>query len=84
MSQPSTTPTTQIQLAGVIHLPQHSIPAQILVDSGAEGDFIDTNFVKENNLPIYELPVPKEVHAVDSRLLEVIKFKTEHLKVTSF
>lgn len=81
MSRLSTTSISRIQLTGVIHGPRHSLPVQILADSGAEGNFVDSDFVKENDFPVYK-PMPKEVHAVDGRLLELITLKTELLKLT--
>lgn len=81
VSRLSTTSISRIQLTGVIYGPRHSLPVQILADSGAEGNFVDSDFVKENDFPVYK-PTPKEVHAVDGRLLELITLKTELLKLT--
>ena len=65
----------------MIHGLKHSVPVQVLVDSGADDNFIDSNFVKSHDIPTYELSSPKEVHAVDGKLLELVTHKTEPLKL---
>lgn len=47
------------------------------MDLSADDNFIDRNFVKTHDLPILELPSPKEVHAADGKLLELVTHKTE-------
>ena len=81
MSHISSSPTARIQVSSMIHGSEHSVPVQVLVDSGADDNFIDRNFVKTNNIPIYELSSPKRVHAVDGKLIELVTHKTEPLNL---
>lgn len=53
---------------------------QVLIDSGEDDNFIDCSFVK-TNMPTCRLLTPKEVQAVDGKLLEVLAYKTEPLKL---
>lgn len=54
----------------MIHDLKHSVPVQVLVDSGADDNFLDTSLVKKHNIPKYPLSSPKDVVAVDVRRLE--------------
>ncbi len=81
MSLISSSSSSRIQVQGMIHGLEHSVPVQVLVDSGADDNFIDGNFVTTHGIPTYKLSSPKEVHAVDGKLLEQITHKTEPLKL---
>ncbi len=81
MSRISTSSTSRIQVTGTIHAPHHALPVQVLVDSGADDNFIDSDFVKRHNLAVYELALPKEIHAIDGTLLETVTHKTEPLEL---
>lgn len=80
MSRVSSSSASRIQVPGVIHGLEHSISAQVLIDSEADDNFIDCNFVKTRNISTRRLSTPKEVQAVDSKLLEVVAYKTEPFK----
>lgn len=59
-----------------------TIPVQVLVDSGADDNFIDSNLVKLQDLALVELLAPKKILAIDSSLLKVVTHKTEPVKLT--
>lgn len=65
----------------MIHGPQQSLPVQVLVDLGADDNFIVIDFVKTHNIPVYKITSPNEVHAIDGKLLESVTHKTELLKL---
>lgn len=65
-----------------LHLSQQTILIQVLVDSGAADNFIDSNLVKLQDLPLVELPAPKKILAIDGSLLGVVTHKTEPIKLT--
>lgn len=46
MSRISLSPASWIQVPGMIHVPQCTLPVEVLVDSGADDNFIDTDFVE--------------------------------------
>lgn len=60
---------------------QETFPVQVLVDSGADDNFIDIDFVKTNNSPMCRLSSPKEVVAIDGRLLVMVTHKTAPVKL---
>lgn len=66
----------------MLHWSQQAIPVQVLVDSGADDNFIDSNLVECHGLQVIKLEAPKEVLAIDSRQLEVVTHKFEPLKLT--
>lgn len=78
MSRISLSSASWIQVPGMI---QRTLPVEVLVNSGANDNFVDTDFVKSHELPIYKLSVPEEVHAIDGTLLEVVTHRTEPLKL---
>lgn len=65
----------------MIHGHEHLVPVQVLVDSGADDNFMDSNFVESNDIPTYKLSSPKEVLAIDGKLLELVTHKTEPLNL---
>lgn len=52
-----------------------------LVDSGADDSFIDSSLVTTDGLPVELLPDPKDVNALDGRLLARITHITAPLNV---
>lgn len=42
-----------------------TVPTTALIDSGAEGQFIDSDFVKKHDIPTLPLPQPIPVRNVD-------------------
>lgn len=55
---------------------QVSVPLQVLIDSGADENLIDCVFVSRSNLPSEPLPEPKDVFALDGKLLARITHRT--------
>ncbi|XP_048218874.1 retrotransposon-like protein 1 [Perognathus longimembris pacificus] len=49
--------------------PYHSVAVQALVDSGAEGNFMDEKFAQEHYIELYEKPYPQMVQTVDGSLI---------------
>ena len=56
-----------------------SLPIQVLIDSGADDSFIDSDLAKQLDLPLEPLPVPKDVTALDGRLMTQVQFRTAPL-----
>ncbi|XP_076407495.1 retrotransposon-like protein 1 [Peromyscus maniculatus bairdii] len=61
--------------------PYHSVAVQALVDSGAEGNYMDEKFAQEHYVELYERPYPQAVQTVDGSLIgnEPISLCTEPL-----
>ncbi|XP_052594931.1 retrotransposon-like protein 1 [Peromyscus californicus insignis] len=61
--------------------PYHSVAVQALVDSGAEGNYMDEKFAQEHYVELYERPYPQAVQTVDGSLIgnEPIWLYTEPL-----
>ncbi|XP_015345201.1 retrotransposon-like protein 1 [Marmota marmota marmota] len=61
--------------------PYHSVAVQALVDSGAEGNFMDEKFAQEHYVELYEKPYPQSIQTVDGSLIgnEPIWLYTEPL-----
>ncbi|XP_051007437.1 retrotransposon-like protein 1 [Acomys russatus] len=61
--------------------PYHSVAVQALVDSGAEGNYMDEKFAQEHYVELYEKPYPQTIQTVDGSLLgnEPIWLYTEPL-----
>ncbi|XP_042548747.1 retrotransposon-like protein 1 [Dipodomys spectabilis] len=61
--------------------PYHSVAVQALVDSGAEGNFMDEKFAQEHYIELYEKPYPQMIQTVDGSLIgnEPIWLYTERL-----
>ncbi|XP_062946246.1 retrotransposon-like protein 1 [Cynocephalus volans] len=49
--------------------PYHSVAVQALVDSGAEGNFMDEKFAQEHYVELYEKPYPQSIQTVDGSLI---------------
>ncbi|XP_012782153.3 retrotransposon-like protein 1 [Ochotona princeps] len=49
--------------------PYHSVAVQALVDSGAEGNFMDEKFAQEHYVELYEKPYPQSVQCADGSLI---------------
>ena len=58
-----------------------SIPLLALVDSGADDNFIDSTLVTQAGIPVEALPAPKDVNALDGRLLARITHHTVPLSL---
>ncbi|XP_057639166.1 retrotransposon-like protein 1 [Chionomys nivalis] len=61
--------------------PYHSVAVQALVDSGAEGNYMDERFAQEHYVELYEKPYPQAIQTVDGSLIgnEPIWLYTEPL-----
>ncbi|XP_008051963.1 retrotransposon-like protein 1 [Carlito syrichta] len=49
--------------------PYHSVAVQALVDSGADGNFMDERFAQEHYVELYEKPYPQSARSVDGSLV---------------
>ncbi|XP_003787091.1 retrotransposon-like protein 1 [Otolemur garnettii] len=49
--------------------PYHSVAVQALVDSGADGNFMDEKFAQEHYVELYEKPYPQSIQTVDGSLI---------------
>ena len=68
--------SNRIPVKGTISWSQNSVPLQVLIDSGADDNFIDSDFVMQSKLPFEPLPEPKDVFALDGRLLAQVTHRT--------
>lgn len=66
----------RLQLKGTVSCAQVSLPLQVLVDSGADENFIDSDVVFQSNLPSEPLPEPKDIFSLDGRLLARVTHRT--------
>ena len=58
-----------------------SLPHQVLVDSGSDDNVIDSATVKQAHILTLPLPTPKEVFALDDRLLACVTHRTVPLSL---
>lgn len=77
-----TKPTERVLLKGDLHWLRDSLPVHALVDSGADGDFIDKYFVSQANIPTVLLTEPREVAAIDGNVLVKITHVSSPLTLT--
>ncbi|XP_052042668.1 retrotransposon-like protein 1 [Apodemus sylvaticus] len=49
--------------------PYHSVAVRALVDSGAEGNYMDERFAQEHYVELYEKPYPQRIRGVDGNLI---------------
>lgn len=75
----STTPSTRIQLQGMLRFPHNTLPLQVLVDCGADDNFIDSELCIQADLPTETLPEPKDVLALNGQLLARVTHRTAPL-----
>lgn len=59
----------RLQLPATLQLGTLSLPVSALIDSGAEGNFIDLNLVRQADIPIKPLLSPLSVTAINSHIL---------------
>lgn len=72
----ASSPSRRLQLKGTVSWSQVSFPLQVLVDSGADDNFIDSGFVSRYNIPSEPLPKLKDVFALDGQLLARVSHRT--------
>lgn len=58
------------------------LPIPVLVDSGADNNFIEQILVTQSNIPTQELAEPKEVLAIDGKLLIWVTHRTTLISLT--
>lgn len=63
-------------LKGTISWTPSTLPISILVDSGADDNFIDSDFAAQSGIPSQLLPHPKRVFALDGRMLAHVTHRT--------
>ena len=66
----------RVMIKGTVSWDQTSRPLSILLDSGADDNFIDTGLATQIHIPCQLLPHPKEVFALDGRLLAQVTHRT--------
>ena len=71
----------RIQVQGILHWSHDTLPIQVLIDSGADGNFIDYELVSQANIPTIALSKPKEVLAIDGKLLYRVTHHTEPISL---
>uniref|UniRef100_A0A8C2M9Y4 Retrotransposon-like protein 1 n=1 Tax=Cricetulus griseus TaxID=10029 RepID=A0A8C2M9Y4_CRIGR len=49
--------------------PYHSVAVQALLDSGAEGNYMDERFAQEHYVELYERPYPQAIQTADGSLI---------------
>ena len=75
----SLSPGRRIQIPGML---QDTYPLQVLVDSGADDNFIDSGIISKLSIPTVELANSKEVLALDGRLLAEVTHRTAPITLT--
>ena len=55
----------RIQAQGMLRWSHDSLPIQVLIDSGADDNFIDDELAGQANIPTVALSKPKEVLAIE-------------------
>lgn len=65
----------------MIHWTQQTLPVDVLIDSGADDNFIDIDLVQKHNLPVYQLDQPKRILAIDGRPIGSVSHKTQPINL---
>lgn len=68
--------TPRLILKGTISWTPSTLPISILVDSGADDNFIESDFAAQSGIPSQLLPHPKRVFALDGRMLAHVTHRT--------
>ncbi|XP_050924947.1 uncharacterized protein LOC108874699 [Lates calcarifer] len=66
----------RFSLKGTVSWSKEGIPLPVLVDSGSDDNFIDSGIVSRFDIPSEPLPEPKDVFALDGRLLAHVTLRT--------
>lgn len=64
--------SSHIQHNGTVSWSEASHPLMALVDSGADNNFIDSDFVFQSHLPSEPLPQPKDVFTLNGKVLACV------------
>ena len=72
----SATSSSRILVQGHLFGSQSPIPLSVFIDSGADENLIDSVFCAKAQLPLEPLPAPREVLALDGRLLARVTHRT--------
>lgn len=75
-------PSKFVQMEGVLQWLHDTLPLQILIDCVADDDFIDANIAAQANIPVMELPYPKDASALDGKLLNRVTHHTTPITLT--
>lgn len=67
---------SRLTIKGTVSWDQSSRSLSILVDSGADDNFIDSSFASQAGIPCQLLSHPKRVFALDGRLLAQVTHRT--------
>ncbi len=81
MSQTSSAPCSpnRIAVPSCLLWEKDSLPLQVLIDSGADDNFIQDELVSQLNLPLETLASPKPITALDGRLIAKVTHHTSPL-----
>ena len=81
VSQTSSSPSSSDRpsFPATLSWPQNAVTTPVFLDSGADENFIDRDFVKTHNIPVSPLPGPKRVDALDGRLISNVTLITAPL-----
>lgn len=66
----------------MLHWARETLSVHNLVDSGADGNFIDVNLATQANIPIILLNEPRGVTAIDRNFLVKVIHKTSQVALT--
>jgi transposase InsO family protein len=73
---------TRTTFSTALHWPGSSVSCQALIDSGAEGSFIDEAWALEQGIPLIDLNQPTSVFALDGSVLEKVHRATIPVSLT--
>ncbi|KAL7378084.1 hypothetical protein ABVT39_008267 [Epinephelus coioides] len=78
VSQTSPTPSSpaRITVPSCLLWGRESLPLKVLIDSGADESFIQDELATQLNLPLEPLTTPRNVTALDGRLIAQVKLRT--------
>lgn len=76
VSQTSPSSSARITVPSCLLWGRESLPLKVLIDSGADESFIHDELATQLNLPLEPLSTPRNVTALDGRLIAQVKFRT--------
>lgn len=65
-----------VRIQRMLQWPVNNFPLHVLIDCGADDDFTHKNIVTQVNIPVTEVLTPKDMLALDGKLLTKITHKT--------
>ena len=75
-TSPSPSSPSRITVPSCLLWGRESLPLKVLIDSGADENFIHDELAAQLNLPLEPLSTPRNVTALDGRLISQVKFRT--------